>query len=325
MMSEIRKIPEIIHSTSRLISTGMISSSRTATGVKINGIVPKEEASITYLAQKLSGGKYFQEPAKNPIIISQKLADKLQVGIRNKIVITFGYPEGETVNAAFKIIGLYKSNNGQYDQMNVFIRKTDFQALIGEEGMINEIAIKLENTKNSPQVAEQLQKKFPNLLVEQWGDIAPELKLVNESFNQGMQIFITIILLALAFGIINTMLMAVLERVREIGMLMAIGMNKIRIFFMIVLETVMLALIGGPLGILFAWITITWTGRYGIDLSVVAEGLSSFGYANLVYPIIEPEFYVSMALQVFALAVVASIYPAWKAVKLNPVESIRVI
>src|SRR5581483_11070146 len=106
-----------------------------------------------------------------------------------------------------------------------------------------------------------------------------------------MDVFILIIMLALAFSIINTMLMAIMERTREIGMLMAIGMNKVRIFFMIVIETIFLALTGGPLGLLLGYLTITLFAHKGIDLSLWSKALSGFGLSNMVYPKMETHNY----------------------------------
>jgi ABC-type antimicrobial peptide transport system permease subunit len=136
-------------------------------------------------------------------------------------------------------------------------------------------------------------------------------------------IFVMIILVALSFGIINTMLMSVMERVREIGMLMAIGMNKIKVFLMIMLETVMLSITGGIVGLLLSYIAIELTNRSGIDLSVFAEGLNSWGYSAFVYPELANFYYIQIGMLVFITAMFASILPARKALKFNPAEAVR--
>jgi ABC-type antimicrobial peptide transport system permease subunit len=141
--------------------------------------------------------------------------------------------------------------------------------------------------------------------------------------GQITMIFVIIILVALSFGIINTMLMAIMERVREIGMLMAIGMNKGKIFLMILFETLFLSVTGGILGLLFSWILINITGITGIDLSVLAEGLNSMGYSSFVYPELDFYYYALIGLLVVATAVFASIMPARKALKFNPAEAVR--
>jgi len=131
-------------------------------------------------------------------------------------------------------------------------------------------------------------------------------------------------MLALIFGIINTMLMAVLERVRELGMLMSVGMNKIKVFFMIVYETILLGFIGAPIGIFVGYIMTSYFNKVGINLVFFGEeGMQQFGMSSFIYPVVEPQEYINLAFAVFITALLASLYPAYKAIKLKPVEAIR--
>jgi len=141
--------------------------------------------------------------------------------------------------------------------------------------------------------------------------------------DQMTYIFIFIILLALAFAIVNTMLMAILERTREIGMLMAIGMGRTKIFLMIMLETIFLSVTGGILGIIAGVAFNSFFGIKGLDFSMFAEGLSSVGYSPVVYPEIGLPFYIILTFMVIMTAMVASVYPARKALGLKPTEAIR--
>ena len=132
-------------------------------------------------------------------------------------------------------------------------------------------------------------------------------------------------MLALIFGIINTMLMAVLERNRELGMLMAVGLNKGKVFSMIVLETLLLGIVAAPIGLLLAWLTITYFGEKGIDLGAFSASMEQFGLSTKVYTELPTKYYWSLAISVLVTALLASLYPAWKAIKLRPVEAIRKI
>jgi ABC-type lipoprotein release transport system permease subunit len=163
------------------------------------------------------------------------------------------------------------------------------------------------------------------LQTETWQEIAPELGYADEMMKQILYIIIGIILLALSFGIINTMLMAVLERKRELGMLMSVGMNKTKVFTMIVVETLFISLVGGPLGVLLGFVTITYFGSAGIDLSVVGKGLEEFGISTMIYPKLESSFYLNVTIMVMIAALLASIYPAIKALQLKPAEAVRAI
>ena len=156
-----------------------------------------------------------------------------------------------------------------------------------------------------------------------WKKLQPDLAMMTGMVEQFYLIFGLIILAALAFGIINTMLMVVMERTRELGMLTAIGMNKRKVFSMIMLESVFLSLIGGVTGMIISYILISITSHTGIDLSQQAEGFEAFGYSAIVYPMISARFFVMVAVLIIITGVLSSIYPSMKALKLNPVEAIR--
>lgn len=119
--------------------------------------------------------------------------------------------------------------------------------------------------------------------------------------------------------------MSILERVRELGMIMAIGLNKRKLFSMILLETLFLTLIGCPIGLLIGWFSNEYFGEYGINISRFSEGLSSYGFSSVVYPALDNQKYFIVAIMCVITALLAAIYPAYKALQLNPAEAIRKI
>jgi ABC-type antimicrobial peptide transport system permease subunit len=138
-----------------------------------------------------------------------------------------------------------------------------------------------------------------------------------------MNIFVGIILFALLFGITNTMLMSVMERVREFGVLMAVGMKRSRVFFMIIMETISLSFIGGIIGLILALILIQYFGSVGINLSAFTEGLSQWSLGTRLYTSLPFSFYPPLVLMILATAIIAAFYPALKAIKLKPATAIR--
>jgi len=320
----VNTLEEVQAVTARTVSAGMISSPTTASGVTIYGIFPEDENNVTQLASRVTEGKYLDTSGRNPILIGEKLASKLKVKLRSKIVLTFQDSTGEIVASAFRVSGIYRSKNSTLDEMNVYVRTADLGQLLQTENAPHEIAILLKDDK-ADALKTSLRNKFPETSVKTWKDLSPELELVVNSFNEYLYIFVGFILLALTFGIVNTMLMAVLERVRETGMLMAIGMSRMRVFTMVVLETVFLALIGGPLGLLIAYLTIRWTGNHGIDISMFSEGLANYGFSSIVYPELDSGYYLPLTLMTVLTAVLSAIYPAIRAVRLHPAEAIRKI
>ena len=190
---------------------------------------------------------------------------------------------------------------------------------------VHEIAVVTDQQTNEELLAANYNTKYPGDLAETWKEIAPELAFMLEMYSQSLYILLVIIMLALVFGIVNTMLMAVLERMRELGMLMAIGMNKVRVFFMVVIETLYLSTVGAPIGLLVSWLTIKYYRSAGVDLTSYSEGLESFGYSSILYPYVQTDAYIIVTVGVIITAVIGALYPAWKAIKLNPVEALHTV
>ncbi len=330
IIAELKQIPEVEAVTSRVITTGMLSSSHGARGVQVLGVRPESESRVTHFDDKIIEGDYFQENKKNQIIISKRLAGKLNVKLRSRIVLTFQNTKGDITAAAFRIVGLYSSGNMIIDESLVYVKNNDLaKELFAAENknanidIAHEFAIYLKDSKNTALIKELLKEKYPNILVEDYYELSPDVELYESQIANSNWIIIIIFMLALIFGIINTMLMAVLERYKELGMLMAIGMNKVKIFFMIVLETFLLSAVAAPIGLGLGIFTVYLLQDKGIDLSAFAEGLERFGMDTTIYPALEVALYLKISIAVFCTALLASIYPARKAVKLKPVEALH--
>jgi len=314
--------------TSRIKIQAMAATANNNKGVTVVGVDVAKEKQVFKLYEKIdsTNGSFFDTKRRNPIVISKALAKELKVKLKSKIVLTFQDYNGEITGAAFKVVGIYKTQNSVWDKQHSFVRKSDLQRILAlPDGQSHEIDILLDDYTKASILSEQFQKSYPDVLSETWSDIQPYLNFISEYMDMMMGIFMLIILSALGFGIVNTMLMVILERTRELGMLMAIGMSKGRIFKMIMLETVFLALVGAILGELISMILINYYGVVGIDISSLAEGIESVGYSAISYPKLEGIKYVMITIMVIVTGIVASIYPAIKALKLNPVEAIRTL
>jgi putative ABC transport system permease protein len=323
--AEVLKWQEVKSTTTRVIVNGMIASSRKGSGVQIRGIDVEKEASVTRLDSLVKEGAYFEGIKRNPIVIGEKLASELKVKLRSKVVLTFNDAEGELTAVAFRVAGIVKSSSVKINELYVFVRKEDLSRNLAIGSNIHEIAIVSEDRADDEALAAKYNALFAEDKAESWREIAPELALMQEMYSKSLYILLIIIMLALVFGIVNTMLMAVLERMRELGMLMAIGMNKVRVFFMVVIETIYLSTVGAPIGLLLGWLTIRYFRDVGVDLSSYSEGLESFGYSSVLYPYVESNSYFIVTVGVIITAIIGALYPAWKAVKLNPVEALHKI
>jgi ABC-type lipoprotein release transport system permease subunit len=307
----------------RTVCHGMAATPSGSSGVKINGVEPDAEAAITGLSKDVDTGSYFKPGGRNEVLIGARLAKKLRLVVGRKMVLTTEDREGNLSSGAFRVVGVFRTVNASHDETDVYIRIPDADVLGAMEGNVNEIAILLNEDKSVDSAAAGLRRAMPRLRVETWTEINPEMQLLVSTNNQVLVIFMGIILLALAFGIVNTMLMSVLERTREIGMLLSLGMSRMRVFIMILLETLFLVMVGCPAGIVPGLLTVGYLSRRGIDLSRYMEALSSFGWDFMVYPSLEWRQVLTIIGLVVFTALLSSLFPARRALSLKPAEAIR--
>lgn len=326
LANDIRQIDGVDGASARLVILSMIASAENATGVKIIGVDPSHEQQVVNINQKIIEGSWFEGVKRNPVIIGQKLAEKLGVHLRSKLIITLQDVQGNITGGSFRIAGIYKTVNTSFDEANVWVRYADLIALTDlPNGTTHEIAVHTTDPINMAAVKSEIKKQAPNLHIATWREFSPEFAYIDEMGQLYNYIMVIIILLALGFGIINTMLMVVLERIRELGMLMAVGMNRRNVFTMIMLETILLCITGGFIGILLGVFATEITAKIGINLSVWDEGLSEWGYASIIYPEYDLNMIITIAILVVVTGILSAIYPAIKALKLTPSEAIRVI
>lgn len=325
LLEVIKKDPEVKAATARILTAGMIASAGYSSNIQIRGVMPEEEEATTLLKTRLSRGDYLDIQKRNPIIIGEKLAQKLKVDVGKKVVLTFETPSADLVSTTFKVVGIYEVTNTRDEETMVYLKLEDLTRLAGIPISANEIVVKVKDMKSLNNYITKLSGRQNNseLIIEDWETAAPDMAMVSDMIYQ-MDIIVTVIvLLVLAFGIVNTMLMSVLERFKELGILMAVGMNRLKIFSMIVLETIFLSLAGGIGGMLLGFLTIQLTYQTGINLRLFSEGLSGWGFKELVHPELETRVYVVITLIVIITAILASFYPAIRALSLNPSEAIR--
>lgn len=320
--AEVNTEEAVIGSSGRLISMGMVGSAKQNGSIKIVGVVPDDEAAVTGLNEQVIEGAYFEGVKRNPILISEATAEKFRVKIRSKLILTIQDVDGEIIAGAFRVVGIFKTDNVMFDKANIYVQQADLRNLIKIENGLHEIAVSLNDHDLAEQMATKYQEAHPDLLVEPWLDLATGMRMMVDMIDVYIYYIVGIILIALLFSILNTMLMAVLERIREIGMLMAVGMTKGKVFLMIMLETLILTMIGGPLGLLISWGFVTHYGSAGIDLGGAYDDV---GFSSIVYPFLDSQSYLEVTYMVVIMAIVAAIYPAIKALNLNPVEAIRKI
>ncbi|MBU2651647.1 MAG: ABC transporter permease [Bacteroidetes bacterium] len=326
LVEKVKKTEGVKAVCRRTKSMGMVSTASSGSGVMVNGIIPQEEKMVTDIHKHTVDGSYFEQNFKvtPSIFIGKKLAEKLNAGVGSKIVMTIQSTSGDITYGLYRVVGIYKTDNAMYDEANVFVENTSLVDLIAvDPDKSSEIAILLENNDLTDKVTSNLKDSFPKLSVLSWKESDPAVFAMISLMDQFSWFMVAIIMIALVFVIVNAMLMAILERTREIGMLMAIGMNKRRVFLMIMMETIFLSITGAIAGILLTVITVALTYQQGINFAAFAEGFESIGYSALVFPTVKTTFYISIGVIVIITAAIASVWPARKALKLQPAAAVR--
>ena len=289
------------------------------------------ERLAPYSGYRFKSEKEFKKEMKSLLSVSEQHAfgkmireEAWSFRDRSKMTLTFLDVNQAQTGAVFRVAGIYDVKNSMYEKSNVLVRYEDLVRLTGmEPGQCHQLVVRLEDLDDTEEITESLKAKFPDLEIMHWKEIQPDLAMMTDMVQKFYAIFMIIILAALAFGIVNTMLMVVLERTKELGMLTAIGMNKKRVFNMIMLESVFLSLVGGVAGMFISQAVIKMTAEKGINFSSYEEGLEALGYTAHIYPEISPVFFITVTILIIITGILSSVYPALKALKLDPAEALR--
>lgn len=237
----------------RFISEASAVTAHGQNGIKIIGVNPENETKVLGLSTRMSEGTFLDSKLAYPIVVGEKLAEELHLKLNSKVQLNFTNPNTSQISKTFKVCGIYNIGDDVFEGYNVFVPLSKIEKLTGEH-LIHEIVIKTSEDPNSTAIA--LQAQNPSHQIQSWGKRNPEIAYMIEMMDTTLFILMSIIVFALLFGIINTLTMSILERKREIGVMLAIGMNKYRIRGMIMFESLIYGLIGAPVGVFLGYLTM---------------------------------------------------------------------
>jgi ABC-type lipoprotein release transport system permease subunit len=256
------------------------------------------------------------------IVIGRKLADKLDTRLGKRVVLMSQDPDNEIADRGFRIIGIFDSDPDNHEETSVFAGRTTIQKMLGIGDRVTEVVFLAADYQNvEPLYRRVSELAGPDVDVEPWNELDRYLSTMLNIMDGFVLVWIVVVFLALSFGLVNTLVMAVFERIREIGLMLALGMRPANILGQIVLESLLLLVIGLALGNAFAWMTVVPL-KDGIDISVVAEGMEMMGASSMLYPDLQIRDVIMANIVVLALGFLASLSPAWRASRYQPVEAI---
>jgi ABC-type lipoprotein release transport system permease subunit len=313
--------PGVLAYARRVRGDGLVSSTRASVGVRIVGVEPEREAAVSTIARSITTGSYLGAE-KRRVIIGERLAKRLHVGIGDKIVISATDLGGEIAGEGVRVGGLFKTPSAPLDSGTVFLPLADSQKLLSLEDAISEVVVVGRRNDRADELRAALGIAVANHEVRSWKEIEPVLDFLVSLFDEMGLVLYGLVFVAMLFGIANVLLMAVYERVREIGILMAIGMSRKRVAASVVLESMIVTAIGLVVGYAITLAAMAGLGD-GIDLSVFGEGLESLGVGQTIVPVLRASDFTIPTAVAAATAAVASGWPAYRATKFRPADAVR--
>jgi len=305
--------------THRIRVSGLASAAGANASVLVSGIEPENEKKVSRLYDFVQQGTWLQEGDQRGVVLGDVLADRLSVGLGDKVVLMAASPSGDIASEVFRVRGLIHSGVMDVDNLLALIPLTMAQHWLGlgKGGAdaftsVDAISHHLKQTLDSD-IFEVLRWQEIDPMAEQWTMFA-------EIYTWIVLLVVIIVVLA---EVLNTMLMSMHDRVREFGLMSALGTGQTQLFAMVVCETLVLVAMGGVLGFVLGAAFSLYFGEYGLDLSQYATAFSFMYMSPIVYPELTFNGCARILIAAMFGAVLAGLYPAWKASRLNPAAAMR--
>jgi ABC-type lipoprotein release transport system permease subunit len=308
--------------TARVRVPAVISSERESRGVTLIGVDPAQEIAVDAIGTDIAEGRGLDGPDDGGVVLGRRLADKLETSIGKRVVLMSQDPDNEVADRGYRVVGLYAADLAVMEEAYVFAGRETVQQMLRIGDRVSELAVVGDDYRVVDPLAARVRAAIgeaDETLV--WTELDEYLGTMLGVMDGFVLVWIIVIFLALSFGLINTLVMAVFERVREIGLMLALGMPPASILAQVIVESVLLLVLGLAIGNALSFASILPL-RDGIDISIVAEGMEWFGASSMLYPELELKDVITANVVVIVLGFLASISPAWRASRYEPVEAI---
>ena len=303
----------------RVRVSAIIQSERRTLPVTLVGVMPDAERAISVIPSQLAAGRYLTGPTDTGIVLGRNLVRRLKTKLGKRVVLMTQRADGGLAERAFPIVGEYTAPLRAEDEF-VFTGLSTAQSTTGMGHRISEIAFFATSDKALSRAVTHLRLAAPGLDVQSWKTLAPLPFAVSAYVDLILAIWIGIAVSVVTLGIVNTQLMAVFERTREFGLVQALGMKPRWVLYEVALETMWLNTIGVMVGI-GAAVIFVHAFPHGLDLGVLARGAEIFGGDRTLHLRVEFAEFARYSFIVWGLGVTATLWPAWRASKVNPIEA----
>jgi len=310
----------------RIVLKGIVANSKTSQPMELVGVAPDQEQQVTDLARYMVEGQYVQAGGDG-IVIGRKLADELDARLDDKLVVTVQQAGGDLASGAYPIRGIYRTGSDLFDSEYVFVSIAQARQLVDfSPDQASRIVLRLQDRTQSTPLAQRLNREFAGtpLVAQDWETLLPIVVQMIEMSQIDFYLILSVVFVVVAIGVMNTMVMSVMERTRELGVMLALGTQGSQLVLTILFEALFLSLIGMLGGALLGVLIVAWLARDGIDLSAIAGSFETIpGITDKVYPMLILDHVWLPSLLLFLCSVLVALYPAQRAAKLDPVEAIR--
>ena len=317
--AQIESLDPVLAATPRLLASGIVSVRDESAGVQIMGIVPESEANAPY-RDGIVSGEFITDDDREGIIIGLPLAESLGLSAGDSINLLVNTSDGDVDEQQFTVRGIFTTGTSAWDKGVVFLPLAKAQAFARAENHASMIFILLKDRERADEVAAAIQGE--GVVVKTWTQMNELLVLVEDFSNAYLAVINLIVLGVTATVIVNTLLMSVFERTREIGILSAIGMKGRQVIALFLAEASLLAFGGIGAGALAGWALSAYFGKVGVyfgDLGIGEQMLLE----DRIYTYLTLDSAVSLIVTAFLVTVLASLYPARMASRMEPVEALR--
>ncbi len=330
MMKKIEEDPHVTGVAPHVKVQGMVRSSEASRGVLIVGIEPEKEKSVSKIESytlKEEGSRFLSSSGEDSILISKSMAEKLDLLVGDRLVVMIQDSDNRITGVGLVVEGLFETPVSSFDKNVVFMGIKKLQEITGIGENISELTVILDNKKRVDRTKERLIGSINNKSLEvlSWKDMAPNLVSAIKLFDNMMYIFFAIIFVTVIFSVANTLVMAIMERFHEIGVMKSIGTRPRLIFFMVIFEAVNLGIVGLLAGMVAAVVVVLVFSVTGIDLSFYMESMRLWGTGSIIYPVMKTLDVVVATLIVFFTVLVAALYPGIKAARIKPLEALHYV